>query len=269
MGLHALILDDSVRANIRAVVDHASQPANVYDITGNPSFVPGDDPRFVVNTGTVRAVFTLTRLRTEDGGIDTVRHLSVSVVPPRDAYPSLITVYTLAHEFGFTGATPVKGTTDLYDSPGPDWLVIPKPASSIDPISNIAVVQTVAPKPAADRVRELSEMPAGWHGAYPSDAITDLATSRALALLEAVPAAMPTPHVGPTLEGGIHLEWNTDNRGLELHVHPDGSVSVVTDVVGKIVGEKHLGKQDRDEDVLLNLVEWLNSPKPPTRGLDE
>lgn len=91
--MRPLIIDDAARAKIARVVayamDHPYRP-------GPGAITPGDNPNFVANLSTYRAVFTFTH----HGG-QVFRHLSVSV--PSKGYPNPAAAFFIAHEFGFTG----------------------------------------------------------------------------------------------------------------------------------------------------------------------
>lgn len=85
-----------IQAAVRRVRKHAEKPANWY----RPGqAVPGNNPAFVVYAGTTRAVFTWTV-----APFGVLRHMTVSV-NGEGRYPLPVCVFTLAHHFGFTGAT--------------------------------------------------------------------------------------------------------------------------------------------------------------------
>jgi hypothetical protein len=89
---------------------HAEKPENWYR-PNNGAVAPGNNQRFVVWAGTTRAVFTWTV-----APFGVLRHLSVSV-RGEGRYPMPMVVYTLAHHFGFTGATVDEG--GFAEQPGP------------------------------------------------------------------------------------------------------------------------------------------------------
>jgi hypothetical protein len=90
--MRPLIIDDAAKAKVARVLEHAE--ANPYHFRGP---VPGDDPRFVAELNTYRAVFTLSH----DPEGKVWRHLSISV--PSKNYPNPVAVLTIAELFGFTG----------------------------------------------------------------------------------------------------------------------------------------------------------------------
>lgn len=104
--IRALVIDEAARAQARRVIEHAK--AHPYR-PGDP--VPGDNPDFVAQLGSYRAVFTYTK---SDG--TTFRHLSVSV--PGRGYPHPAAIFTIAELFGLTGW---DGRT-LHRAPA-DWMV--------------------------------------------------------------------------------------------------------------------------------------------------
>jgi hypothetical protein len=89
--MRPLLLDDAAQAKAAEVVAYAEQH---HYRPGDPT--PGDNPRFVANLSTYRAVFTYTHA---DGMI--YRHLSVSVPGKKFANPAA--VFAIADLFGFTG----------------------------------------------------------------------------------------------------------------------------------------------------------------------
>lgn len=92
-----LILNDEVRARIKALVEFTARPANYYT-PGPKAKPPGDDPRYVVQLGSYRCVFSLTRMPDKH----LYRHLSVSV-KKRGKYPLPEGVEMIGKELGFEG----------------------------------------------------------------------------------------------------------------------------------------------------------------------
>src|SRR5215467_10806197 len=108
MPLRALMIDDAARAEANRVIAYAMDHPFVPGV----SPTPGDDPRFVADFGTYRAVFTFTR---HEG--KTYRQLSISIPAP-GMYPNVVAAFMIAELFGFTG----------YDhrfaaNPGRDWMI--------------------------------------------------------------------------------------------------------------------------------------------------
>ena len=123
MKLRHLVIDDTARAKIAAVIAHAEK--NHYE-HGAP--LACYDPRYVAELNTYRAVFTFTKT---DGKL--FRHLSVSV--PGDKYPNPVAVFTIAHEFGFTGYD-----HNQADRPGEGWMI------DLDhPAGAVVILQLITP----------------------------------------------------------------------------------------------------------------------------
>lgn len=93
MGI--LLLEES-KERAREIEAWARQSANWYT-PGVSVFIPGDDQRFVLQSGTYRAVFSWTV--DQDGAV--FRQLSVS---SRSKLPAPTVVWTLCHYFGFENA---------------------------------------------------------------------------------------------------------------------------------------------------------------------
>ena len=91
MKLRPLIIDDAAKATAARVLAYAE---NHPYRSGQPT--PGDNPNFVAEFGTYRAVFTFTHA---DGLI--YRHLSISV--PGTKFPNPAAAFMIATLFGFTG----------------------------------------------------------------------------------------------------------------------------------------------------------------------
>jgi hypothetical protein len=109
MGI--LFLNEGVEQRIFDIVAHASNPLHWYR-PGKSDWVPGDKPEYVLLSGDTKAVFSWTETTA------VFRHLSVSVRTP-GKYPDLTVVWTLAHKFGFQGATPDKD--GFVHKPSPTW----------------------------------------------------------------------------------------------------------------------------------------------------
>jgi len=108
-----LIMGPELEAQIRRVREHAEKLEHIYRGHGP---IPGDDPAFVLTNGMFKVVYSLTQ---GEGPI--VRHISAST-SNEGMFPNQITVYTLCHLFGFTGA---QGATEggTATGPGEDWAI--------------------------------------------------------------------------------------------------------------------------------------------------
>lgn len=107
-----LVIDDVFKQDIVRVRAFAELPSNWYRPEKHGP--PGDNPRYVVKCGTYRIVFSITFLKDQ-----TFRHLSIST--SGTSWPNPLTIWTVAHLFGFTGVEPDEN--DLVHDPGDDWMV--------------------------------------------------------------------------------------------------------------------------------------------------
>jgi len=82
-----------LRSKIALLVSYAQE--HHYHPGVDPT--PGDNPKFVLNLGAYRCVFTFTE---SHGRL--WKHLSVSI-PRKGKFPNPAAAFTLATEFGFTG----------------------------------------------------------------------------------------------------------------------------------------------------------------------
>lgn len=79
---------------------------------------------------------------------------------------------------------------------------------------------------AAQKVVNLQKLPDNWDGRG-SPAPQDRAIEKALSLLQYLEVEdPPEPRVGPVPGGGLQMEWDHNDRGLELEIFPDGSVQI-------------------------------------------
>jgi hypothetical protein len=110
-----IIILSEAKKRAAEIAAFAEKTENWY-LIGASTFVPGYRDEYTLLSGDHRAVFTWTVLSTAE----VVRHLSVSVPRP-GRYPQLITIWTLAHYFGFTGAK-VDPESDTVREPAADWV---------------------------------------------------------------------------------------------------------------------------------------------------
>lgn len=116
--------DESVRAEVARVRAFAESSGHWYR-PGSGAPAPGHDDSHVVMAGTNRAVFSWTVVPEGTRGHQTglvLRHLSVSV-EGEGRYPLPLAVWTLAHHFGFTGASP-DSTCLVWQQPS-HWVFAP------------------------------------------------------------------------------------------------------------------------------------------------
>lgn len=103
-GVFPLVLDDAFRAEVMRVVEYASRPEHYYVPAKSP-FPPGDMPEYTMRAGDYRIVYSVTVAK--EGG--TYRHMTVSLQREGAEYPAPISLFTIAHMFGFTGADVKNG----------------------------------------------------------------------------------------------------------------------------------------------------------------
>lgn len=73
-----------------------------------------------------------------------------------------------------------------------------------------------------ETVRRLGNMGEGWDG-YGSPSIPVRTTITANYILSlASQYKLRPPHIAPVPGGGIQLEWDYDNRSIEIEIHPSG-----------------------------------------------
>lgn len=117
------IMGPSLIEETRRVRQYAERPEHWYRPEIHPP--PGNNPAYILVAGTVRAVFSWTRV---PGRL--LRHMTVST---QRRYPQPVIVWTLAYHFGFTGVVPDKN--DLVWTPGLDW------GFETDPAEGCVIVQ--------------------------------------------------------------------------------------------------------------------------------
>lgn len=111
MTIYPLLLDDGFRDRIMTLVEFASKPENYY-VPDKSKVAPGDKDGHWLEWGAYRIVYSLTVM----SGDQHYRHLSVSLPT---GYPNFVTVWTIAHWIGFTGA---QAREDVVTDPPHSWL---------------------------------------------------------------------------------------------------------------------------------------------------
>lgn len=108
------------------------------------------------------------------------------------------------------------------------------------------------------RLRELALLQPDWDS-YGSPSLHPIAVEGAQYLLVVGDAAgAPAPYIGPATGGGVFLQWNGDDRELEMYVWPDGSVEWVTEEGSAGAAELEEGTAHHSGDsVLPRLFQWL------------
>jgi hypothetical protein len=85
------------------------------------------------------------------------------------------------------------------------------------------------------KILELANLKDGWND-HKSKKITGIAIATVYVFL--ANNLLWDPHISPTDDGGLQLEWNRPKSGLELHFGPDGSISGVLDIDNEITDHK-------------------------------
>jgi len=117
--MQALIIDDEFKSRISQLREFASRPENLYK-PGPGAACPGDNPNFVVKSGTIRIVFSLTSFEDTDRpptftGEDIYRHVSISANNQRSA-PHPILVREILNLLGFVGSLEHCDYLNLVDN---------------------------------------------------------------------------------------------------------------------------------------------------------
>lgn len=102
------------------------------------------------------------------------------------------------------------------------------------------------------QLRTLLDLPPGWDS-YGSRRVHPQAVIGAIELLTTARWTGELPEVSPMASGGVQLEWNNGDDGVELDVFPDGSVSILVDVAGD-VSERRVARTD--DPALWEALTW-------------
>jgi len=104
-----------------------------------------------------------------------------------------------------------------------------------------------------DTVRRLANMGEGWDG-YGSPSIPVKTATKASYILSLISDyKVKSPHIAPVPGGGIQLEWDYENRALEIEIHPSGEINfLVADGEEVIVRTLH-------EKLLFPLLTWVRT----------
>jgi hypothetical protein len=104
-----------------------------------------------------------------------------------------------------------------------------------------------------DTVRRLGNMGEGWDG-YGSPSISMRTTISASYILSLVSQyKVNSPHVAPVPGGGIQLEWDYENRSLEIEIHPSGETNFL------IADGEEIVVKPLNEKVLSPLLTWIRT----------
>jgi hypothetical protein len=104
-----------------------------------------------------------------------------------------------------------------------------------------------------DQLAELLSLPAGWDS-YRASRITPKSVERAAELLhQFLRPNLPPPQIGPTVRGGVQLEWHTRQAEIEIYIEPSGQARFFaeSELTGESVEEKLAG----NEELLTSWVE--------------
>src|SRR4029079_7655957 len=74
-------------------------------------------------------------------------------------------------------------------------------------------------------ISRLAELLSGWDGGT-SPPLSDRAKQTAWCVLEQLERydELPTPQVGPTVGGGLGIEWDNGSRALDIEILPDSAL---------------------------------------------
>ena len=110
-----LVFDDKLKADIQRVKEYAERNKHWYDPKAGKR-APGDNKNHILKTGTHKVVFSWTRMtRTR-----VFRHMSMSTGNIQGKLPSIVSVCTMAHLLGFTGA---ELDDNLVWNPADKWQI--------------------------------------------------------------------------------------------------------------------------------------------------
>jgi len=105
---------------------------------------------------------------------------------------------------------------------------------------------------AQKELQTLKDLPENWDS-YGSPKLTNEASKRAAGLLHELACfGMPKPDLFPVSGGGLQLEWQRENRELEIEVLPDGSIEYL-----KVFPD---GKMEEGKAIaadVLTLAQWF------------
>ncbi len=107
-------------------------------------------------------------------------------------------------------------------------------------------VSESASSPAFEAVLErMARLPTNWDG-YGSPPLAKAALLAARRLLEVLESfSLPPPAIRPVSGGGLHFEWQTTERELEVEILPDGSAAFLA-----VVREPDNGREVAHEQPL-------------------
>jgi len=104
-----------------------------------------------------------------------------------------------------------------------------------------------------ETVRRLGNMGEGWDG-YGSPSIPVRTTIAANYILSLVSQhQVNSPHIAPVPGGGIQLEWDYDNRALEIEIHPSGEINFLIAEGDEII------VKPLHEKLLSPLLTWIQT----------
>jgi hypothetical protein len=83
------------------------------------------------------------------------------------------------------------------------------------------------------QVRDLKDLQPNWDS-YGALQVSNSAVDAAINLLTELRWTGPLPSVAPTASGGVHLEWGGDEEGVEVTIGPNGAMTVLLDVAGRM-----------------------------------
>jgi hypothetical protein len=104
-----------------------------------------------------------------------------------------------------------------------------------------------------DTVRRLGNMGEGWDG-YGSPSVpvkTTIETSYILSLISEY--KVNSPHIAPVPGGGLQLEWDYENRALEIEIHPSGEINFL------IANGEEVIVRPLHEKLLFPLLTWVRT----------
>ena len=122
---------------------------------------------------------------------------------------------------------------------------------SVAPLSSVAAWYLDS----LDTVKRLGNMPENWDGfGSPSISVrATIATNYVLSLISFL--RMSAPHIAPVPGGGIQLEWDADDRSLEIEIDEAGECEYLVSRAEEI----YVAPLSAPEQMLPVLLKWLKT----------
>lgn len=102
-------------------------------------------------------------------------------------------------------------------------------------------------------VQSLKKMPENWDS-YGSSAIANTASEKVEKLLPLLARlGMSKPNLFPVSGGGLQLEWEKDDRELEIEILPNGTIEYL-----KVFSDGKMEEGKAIDEDIFSLAKWFN-----------